>query len=173
MSAVLIPQWPDEIRVDVLSPLAILRQVEPTLKERTKGILTTEITTTSAKDVVEHHLDLIAPLIEYRITILAARHHSVMVYPVTVKSRAFAPAERGRVADIFMPGFSTIAAISAITKKLSEPPDDERDAASQQEFAKLVQEVLHSPYVRALVNSLIARSNDSNGNGTAIKGTSP
>jgi hypothetical protein len=151
----------------VLSPLAVLRLVEPSLQERTKGVLSTQVTSTAANDMIEHHLDLVAVRLGYRVTLLAARHGTDLVYPAVVKSRAFAPPQARQNIGGMLDALSgnALSRVVQAMATLNELAEDEREATSQDEFTTLVQQVLASAYVRSLIHSLIAKSNDSQGNG--------
>ncbi len=154
MSTLTIPDfWSDEIRVNVLTPLAILRAGEGSLEKKTNGLLRTEVSSTTSPEFMAHTLELIAPsLNQRRVGLLSATHHTGEVYPVLVKSRGF------------LPVYSFWRNLSAAI--IDDPPDsylpdDEREANSQDEFIKLVVEALHSPNITALILSLIAKSNES------------
>ncbi|GEM_PF-6169954 len=162
------PSWSEAtIRPDAQTPGTVLHDLEPSLNEKTKGILQTQVTTTFAGEMVEHHLDLIAPRLEYRITLLAARHTKDLVYPVIIQSRGFLPIDtRTRVVPLSL----SAAKLASIMQKLAEKgigglDADEQEAASEDEFRRLVQQVLDSPYTISLTHSLIARSNEKSGNG--------
>lgn len=147
--------WSEDIRVDVLTPLAILRTQEGLLAKRTKGIVQAQVMSDytmkegSGEIIDEHHLDLFAPALGFaRERILSARHERNKVYPVTVTSEALVPEK-----DIFprLPHPSTLA-----------QPENQRQAATQEVFLDLVRQVLQSSLVRSLIQSFIARSNEMN-----------
>ncbi len=145
MSATIPDLWSDDIRVDVLPPLVILRSQADLLASKTKGILESRVLTASEGTQDQHQLDLIAPALHhYRVTLLTARHAKDMVYPVKVRSQAFLPEHKPGALVVSKSGFG--------------PPADQKEAATQDEFIALVREVLHSGYVRSLIQSLIARS---------------
>lgn len=154
--------WSDDIKVDVLPPLAILKAQEGLLARKTQGMLEAKLTTTEAGDLVQHQLDLIAPSLNfYRERLLTATHDRLRPYPVTVAAECFAP--KMEVSQ------GTLAPIQQMGKALSEvhralvPEAIQRKAATDAEFVQLVREVLQSAEVRALVSSLIARINQNNG----------
>ena len=130
--------WPDDIRVDVRTPLAILKTQASLLSSKTRGLLIAELltTTTSTKQWIQYQLDIVAvPLKHYRVSILTARHRIDEVYPVTVHSRAFG----------------------------HEPEYEEagnREATTEEEFITLLRFVLRSGLVRSLIQSLIVRVNE-------------
>jgi hypothetical protein len=147
MSTTIPDLWSDDIRVDILTPLAILRAQEDLIGQKTQGILEGEVRTTSNDTWMLHQLGLIAPALNhYRVTLLTAKHRQDMVYPVSVTAPCFAPKPR------------SLLAIGAI--RLPGQSPDQRDAATQEEFIELVRQVLHSDDVRASIQSLIALSND-------------
>ncbi len=81
--------WSDDIRIDIVTPLVILRLQEALLGQKTKGILEAKVTSTSSDTWVQHQLDLIAPAQNrYRVTLLTARHQNSLAYPVTVRHNA-------------------------------------------------------------------------------------
>jgi hypothetical protein len=156
MAASIPVLWSDDISVDVLSPLAILRgQTEP-LSRMTKGILEAGIETiTSDKGKVQHRLDLVAPALNnFHRRILLATHQNDLVYPVVVDAECFLPERVESNWDALIPSFSKIV---TVRDPLSE---GQRRAATDKEFIELVGQVLRSSQVRSLIQSLIARSND-------------
>jgi hypothetical protein len=55
--------WSDDIKVDIVTPLAIFRAQTGSLHQRTKGLLEAEVrTTTGQSGRVRHQLVLIAPV---------------------------------------------------------------------------------------------------------------
>lgn len=140
--------WSDDIRVDVLTPLVILQSQEGFLEQKTQGILRADVATTTSGPLVQHQLDIVAPALkQYRKTLVTAKHHKDMVYPVTVRAESFLPEETGVPAPIGVP-FPL------------EPPPDQREANTQDEFVDLVRQVFQSGRVKAMIQSLIARSNE-------------
>ena len=153
MPATIPVLWSDDISVDVLSPIAILRAQAVPLMQKTKGLLQAEVETiTSESGRVQHQFDLVAPALNhFRRRILVATHQIDLVYPVVVEAECFEPVKRT----------GSIAANDALV--FLSPNglfENERRAATDQEFIKLVGEVFHSIEVRSLIASLIARSND-------------
>lgn len=138
--------WSDDIKVDILTPLAILRTQVTFLERKTQGVLRADVFTTEADDWVQHQLDLIAPALhQYRTTLLTARHHRDRVYPVTIQAECFFPKRE----------FTTVSVRTA-----TETPPDQREASTQEQFIELVRQVLQSEHVRSIIQSLIARSNE-------------
>jgi hypothetical protein len=154
MAATIPNLWSDDIKVDILTPLVILRSQAGLLGQMTRGLLEAEVSTvTSDTGVVQHHLDLIAPALRYRHRVLAVKHSRELVYPVAVEAECFQP----------KPKSWTTGEIPAPSKPSSFPvdPEDGRPKANtEQEFIDLVSKVLHSSEVRSIIQSLIARSNE-------------
>jgi hypothetical protein len=153
MSTTIPVLWSDDVSVDVVSPLAILRVQAGSLSRMTKGLLEAEIETSiSDSDKVQYQFDVIAPVLnKFRRRILIATHQRDWVYPVVVEAECFLPGDRPPT-------------LRAVTDPRPRPTDlafeGQRPAATDQEFIKLVGEVLRSPQIRSLIHSLIARSND-------------
>lgn len=150
MPATIPDLWPDDIRVDVLTPLTILRTQASLLSSKTQGTLLAQVMTTTTDEWVQYQLDLIAPLLErYRVSLLTARHQLGEAYPVMVTARAFVPKSQAQ-------GEGT----PPRARLLTDSSPDHRVAATQEEFIDLVREVLRSSTTRSRIQSLIARSND-------------
>jgi hypothetical protein len=142
--------WSDDIKVDVVTPLAILRAQTGPISRKTKGILEAEVTTISSEaGRVRHQLDLIASVLDgYRHRLLAATHERDLVYPVTVEAECFKPAP-------------TSGDIGEALESVTVPEPDWRPRAyTEQEFIDLVSKALRSGEVRSIIQSLIARSNE-------------
>lgn len=161
--------WSDDIKVDVLPPLAILKAQEGLLARKTQGMLEAKVTTTESENLVQHQLDLIAPSLNfYRERLLTATHDRLMLYPVIVAAECFAPnveVSQGPLAPIHL----TAKAMTDMHRVLI-PEAFQRKATTDEEFVQLIREVLQSTEVRALIASLIARINQNKiepqGNGT-------
>src|ERR1700749_344482 len=143
MSASIPDLWSDDISVDVLSPIAILRAQQRPLRQRTNGLLEVEIETTpSESGQVRHQFGLVAPAMNRaRYRILYVSHNNDLVYPVVVE------------AECFIPDFAMTTPIGADALKptrVNKLPENQRRAATDQEFIKLVEEVLRSSQVRSL-----------------------
>lgn len=142
MSAAIPDLWSDDIRVDVLTPLAILKTQEGILAKKTHGILEAQVTTNYTQKLVQHDLDLIAPALGYyRERILSATHGQDRVYPVTITAESFRPPRK-------------------FVGSLGELAPNQKIAETEEAFISLVRDVLQSGEVRGLIQSLIARSNE-------------
>jgi hypothetical protein len=143
--------WPEDIKVNVLPPIAVLKAQESLLSRRTQGMLQAKLTTTETDKLVQHQLDLIAPGLNfYRERLLTATHDREMLYPVTVTAEAFAPKPAHPMSNL------------DLARLRLDPSLIYRKAATDEEFVRLVREVLQSADVRALIHSLIARINGQN-----------
>jgi hypothetical protein len=164
MSTMITDCWPDDIKVEVLTPLAILKAQEGLLAQKTRGMLQAKLSTTESEKLVQHQLDLIAPGLNfYRERLLTATHDRTMLYPVIVTSEAFASPE---------PLDPLKAAVASLQRSV-DTSLIQRKAATDEELLGLVRQVLQSERVRALIHSLIARLNaersNSQGNGPAAQ----
>src|SRR4051794_11804124 len=116
MTTTLPDLWSDDIKVDVLSPLVILRSQEGYLERKTQGLLQAKVATTRSGDWVQHQLDLIAPALGgYRRSLLTARHNAEMIYPVFVRAECFAPM---RPTDVVGASTNPFDMVPSMTKSL-------------------------------------------------------
>jgi len=148
--------WSDDISVKVLSPLAILRAQAGPLAQKTRGLLQVQIETTETTGGrLLHQFDLVATALNnFRRRILIAKHHKDLVYPVIIEAECFIPEGNDPIASMAQ-RMSTLS-----FQRTNQLAEGERRAVTAPEFIDLVGEVLHSFQVRALIQSLIARSND-------------
>jgi hypothetical protein len=143
--------WPDDIKVEVLPPLAILKAQEGLLARKTQGKLQAKLTRTESERLVQYQLDLIAPSLNfYRELLLSARHKRGRYYPVDVTAECLTPKSLG----------PTRARGGGMQDDIDSPAVQQR-ATTDEEFIRLVREVLQSGEVRSLIHSLIARINES------------
>ena len=160
MSAAVTSLWPDDIKVDVLPPLAILRYQAAKLSKLTEGILEADVvTTTGHEDFAVHRLDLVAAKLDGRAYRILTATHRAAFYPVVMEADCFRPK------DSYPVGRSAAALREVVAGMSAEWPrsNDWRPAANDQdEFLKRVAEVLRSPAVRATIDSLLALSNEKN-----------
>jgi len=159
MTATIPSLWPDDIKVDVLPPLAILRVQASKIHQLTKGVLLGDIQTVTGSDgFVSHRLDLIAPALDKRRKSIVSVTHREAFYPVVIEADCFRPKVQPSPA-----GYAGAAMNLVIGS--SEWPDanDWRPIADgQDEFIRRVGEVLKSKEVRAVIDSLLALSNEKN-----------
>lgn len=77
--------WPEEFKLDVQTPLTILRVQAGLLSKLTRGILQGEVETEESQDRVQHRLVVVAPACDgYRHTLLVASHDKQLPYPARV-----------------------------------------------------------------------------------------
>jgi hypothetical protein len=159
MTATIPNLWPDDIKVDVLPPLVILRAQASKIHQLTKGVLLGEVTSIEGSDgFVTHRLDLIAPALDNRrVRILSATHREGF-YPVVIEAECYRPKARS-VAEMMHLG-------TLFDMKVGTTWPDATNwrpvAAGQSEFVKYIGEVLKSKEVRAVIDSLLALSNEKN-----------
>ena len=161
--------WPNDIMVDVQPPLAILRAQAEKIGEITHGILTAEVTTvTGHEDFAVHRLDLIAPKLDGRTHRLLSATHRTDFYPVVIEADVYRPTRISKQAvdKLVLENLAAKVGIDTRTEyplRAWPPVDDWRPTASDQdEFVKLVGEVLKSSAVRSVIDSLLALSNEKN-----------
>ena len=135
--------WPEGISVEAWSPLAIMRaQAEP-LQTMTKGNLKVEISTLTRKgsDEVLHTMYLVAvPLSGFRFTLLTVSHSKDRVYPATVAPVCFEGDEWSE--------FTLVESSGAYT------------AFHEEDFIRILREILSSRSVRSVISSLLAKINE-------------
>jgi hypothetical protein len=161
MASIIPDLWPVDIKVTVLPPLAILKAQEGRLAQRTQGQLQAKLTSVESDRLVQYQLDLIAPSLNfYRERLLTATHERGRYYPVVVTAECFAERPRNPAAEH-----------DTATMRAVDPSVTQRRAATEEEFTRLLREVLKSDEVRSLIDSLLARINelppgdDTTGNG--------
>jgi len=137
--------WP-EIKLDVVSPLIVLRRIAATLERKSNGAIKAEVTKVPRQDDwTTYELSIVAPLIGkgYRQSVLTLLHKSEVVYPVTIKALGFEPFFVGQDSDV-------------------------TTANTDSEVRAAVAQALQSPHVVSLVHSLIAMSNERTGAAVAV-----
>ncbi len=174
MPDILTSLWPEDIRVDVLSPLTILRVQAESLGKATRGILKGAIETESSEKQLQHRLVVVAPAYHgYRHTLITALHGLDLPYPVEVRAESL---ERSEKRDVLVPSMTDVIIGRKHYYETYFPV-----ANDDAQMLKLVQEALRSGPTRALITSLIAKSNevnarpspDSNENGHAGHESTP
>lgn len=153
MSVTIPDLWPADIGGEIPLPGTILEAQEATLASRTDGRLQAQVQAVSAGDRVQYQLDLIAPDLNfYRERILTATYNRENPYPVVVASAALVPDG------------------SRLDTDRADLLPSQREASSAAEFILLVQRILGSAQIRARVNSLLARMQNTH---ATANGTSP
>lgn len=124
--------WPPEFKIDVQTPYAILQVQANLLGKVTRGILVGTVETEISEERVQHRLVVIAPAHNgYRHTLIAVWHDPDLPYPVYV--------EAGGLVD----GFGQYPT-----------------ASSDDQLQSLVKKALQSDATKAVILSLIAKSNE-------------
>lgn len=158
MPATVTSLWPDDIKVDVVPPLVILNIQAESLTRLTRGIVRGEVaTTTGPDDFVSYRLELVAPSLGGRRHGVLNVTHRANFYPLVLEADCLRPQKRPvpRHAGSGPPP-------SEVAEGWVWPkPDDWRPvAANQNEFLKLLGEVLKSREVRAAIDTMIATYNE-------------
>jgi len=125
--------WPPDIKATVMSPSTILKGQAEALALQTGGVLLAEVVEEQSDDGdTDLFLDLVAPALHgSRHRILKVNHREGMPYPVWVQAEVF----------------RTIAGTT-------------RRADTDEEFTAYIAEVLRSPHVLSVAQSLVARANE-------------
>lgn len=169
MPATIPSLWPDDIKVDVLPPLTILKLQAAKLHGITKGILDAEVTTvTGPDDLVTHRLDLIAPTLDGRRTRVLVATQRTEFYPVLIEAEVYRPTKVSAqaVRNLAMQGMAAAMGVDTRSEYPTRdwpPVNDWRPVANNQDdFLKRIAEVLRSPTVRSIIDSLLALCNEKN-----------
>lgn len=154
--------WPEDIQVNALSPLVILKLQAEGLRERTKGVLEAEVTTTKgAEDFEIHRLQVVARQFGSSRHGIVSVTHRAEFYPAIVEAKVFRfrAIERKELLPSFDYSIAHLDGLRAGTAVIWPPPGDWRPvAASQNELISLLGQVFMSVPVRALIEDLLARS---------------
>jgi hypothetical protein len=154
MPAVLADLWPDDVAVsDVLSPAAIMRHQAGQLRLRTKGLLEADVISTTRKrsddEETLHEFRITVPALQrYTYRLFEASHSKLHPYPVEVafepmKGYVYEDKSRQYKQEIFNSQFPI--------------------ANSQDEFTRLLQLIFRNGQTKALIHSLIAMANETQG----------
>lgn len=151
--------WPDNIDVDVVPPIAVLRHQASELRERTKGLLEAEVRSWPSKQEqgrIIHEFQIRAPALEgYTYSLFRIWHNKDFVYPAEIyfepwvsqaKTEYFEKQKRLLPAQMFGP-----YAVADLE------PSGIRSAATQTEFLEAMSDLLTSPRTKSVLMSLIAR----------------
>ncbi len=129
-----------DVKVEVLTPLAILRTQAANLEQMTQGLIEAEIvTSTSDKGETVYQLDVIAPALGgYRHRLFSISHQKDMVYPVR---------------------FTVPPGIAMELKRIGGGNWLEV-TGTESAFLDQLEDVLTSNTINAIIQSIIARSNE-------------
>ena len=169
--------WP-VTKINVLSPIAILRQQATYLREATQGILEAEVAVVKDKPWTITSFWIVAPALDrYRFELFKIAHQDSDLYPVDVSCDG--------LLDVLRAGDHSNLIVSTVDEfnpfsyyrlfiKLNKTPfdegfDDPSDsydesvrvvASSQDEFVTVLELILGTTRTKRTLNSLIARTND-------------
>ena len=137
--------WPHEFKIDVQTPLTILRVQANLLSKVTRGILEGVVETETSNERVQHRLVIVAPAYNgYRHTLFAVLHNPILPYPAEVRARVLAE----EVERIDSTGID-------VYRETVYPV-----ANSDEQMQTLVGQALQSEETKAAILSLIAKSNE-------------
>jgi hypothetical protein len=135
--------WPTEFNVDVRTPLTILKVQANWLSKVTKGILEGVVETERSERQEQHRLVVVAPVHNgYRHNLITVIHDLNLPYPAEVRAEGLA--ELSPRPDLKGRTFLT----------------DYPSADSDEQLIELVRQALQSGPTKALILSLIAKSNE-------------
>lgn len=137
--------WP-ELRVDVVTPVAVLRVQAASLERLTQGILLGRVVGGEADDQAYFHLDVVAPGLNTTLRIVTITHRKGFPYPASLQwlgQPQPTPLER---------------TIRALTVEAQQ--NQQAVVSSDDELEELLEKVLRSPSIKSAIYSLLARSND-------------
>lgn len=128
--------WPDQIKVDILPPVVVLKAQAATLGRITQGIVEAEVATDESRGTVSHRLELAVPALDgARHWVLTVTHAADKLYPVAVDAECYRPDPDA--------GYEISPS----------------EAGTYQQYLDLLRQVFGSPEVTSLLQTLIARSN--------------
>lgn len=136
----------------IKTPLAILRAQTAPLAQATQGLLRGEVTVTPVGEKTVLTFDVIAPsLNNYRRRLVTVEHTQDEIYPAKITGNG--------LKDTYQETDSFSFAMIPRTKTVSRNVES-KTAYSEDDFVKIIQELLQAPVTTALLQSLIARSNE-------------
>jgi hypothetical protein len=141
--------WPETLKPDVLSPVAILRTQAAKLSERTNGLLEADVVSSVVVDgeaqTRRYVLEITAPALGHRkFQVLAAEHSMTGAYPVKLHSD-------------FLPEADSDTASSLVLFDSKS-----RECENQSSFQKYLAKTLSSQKLLTVLESLLAQINDQN-----------
>lgn len=138
-----------ELKPKVLTPVAILRAQASQLSPMTQGILRAEVTALHGEEQDILGLDIIAPALDnYRYRMLSVEYTKNMYYPATVSANGLTVTETTKYPYILGGDRTTVIEV------------EEKVAYSDEELITILGEALQAPENVAMLQSLIARSNE-------------
>jgi hypothetical protein len=139
--------WPESLRVDVLTPYAVISAQATKLKERTQGLVEGLVSSRAVPPgLICHTFDLFAPVLSFRYTLFRLWHQESMPYPVALWASQESPST---------PPADIARALSDIRSSVASDVVLDEEAL----IIRLRNEFEH-PTTRTVIGSLIARSNE-------------
>ncbi|MGV3723021.1 MAG: hypothetical protein ACO1SX_19145 [Actinomycetota bacterium] len=122
--------WP-ELKVDAVTPAAVLRVQATSLEKLTRGILLGRVVGGEAGDQAYLHLDVVAPSLDTTVRMVTITHKLGFPYPAVVK-----------------------------WLEMSSATFNDTHASSDTQLERILEAALSSSGVMSAIHSLLARSND-------------
>ncbi len=156
--------WP-VTKINVLSPIAILRQQATYLREATQGILEAEVAVVKGEPWTITSFWIIAPALDrYRFELFKIAHNATDPYPVQISCAGLFATDAINLRRFWVTNteFDTPFTVS---NPEDEPDDPITDtilivASSQDDFMMILEKILASPRTQSTLHSLIASTND-------------
>jgi hypothetical protein len=163
--------WP-VTKINVLSPIAILRQQATYLREATQGILEAEVAVVKGDPWTITSFWIIAPALDrYRFELFKIAHQYSDLYPVDVSCDGlFNDLREGDYSNLLVTNLETYNPFVNTYFELDHPPFEVPSgpmadtvrvvASSQDDFMLVLEKILASSRTERTLHSLIARTND-------------
>lgn len=141
--------WSPQLKSKVLSPFAILRIQASQVSPMTQGILRAEVAPISSEKQMTINLEIVAPALNnYRYLLLSVKHDINIYYPSIVSSKGLTIRETVKTGAFRSEEKINIESVAT------------KVAYSEDQFIAILKEALQAPENIALLQSLIARSNE-------------
>lgn len=142
--------WPDDIAVEVLSPVMILKQQAEAISKKTKGLVKGDVRKISIENSEEIAFDLLAPALGLREELLTVRYKRGYPYPSSVSAAA-------------LEGSLRLQSPQTPTNwEILEPENPCEVAYTPVEFLTILRKVFGARDTLAVISSILARSNEAN-----------
>ena len=156
--------WP-VTEINVLSPIAILRQQATYLREATQGILEAEVAVLKGDPWTITSFWIVAPALDrYRFELFKIAHNATDPYPVQIFYAGLFATDRINLRE-FLVTYAEFDTPFTVSNPEDEPDDPITDtilvvASSQDDFMRILETILASTRTQRTLHSLIARTND-------------
>jgi hypothetical protein len=156
--------WP-VTEINVLSPIAILRQQATYLREATQGILEAEVAVLKGDPWTITSFWIVAPALDrYRFELFKIAHNATDFYPVQIFYAGLFATDRINLRE-FLVTYAEFDTPFTVSNPEDEPDDPITDtilvvASSQDDFMRILETILASTRTQRTLHSLIARTND-------------